>query len=118
MGRLGSVLGAFWRHLGTSCEAKSSWSRFGAVLEVPWRCLGDVLGRLGSVLGAACGPLRGFLGLILWLSERLGASRRQLVRDFHAKKWLHVSLASEMPFFIGFLPEFASNFDTQKPTKR
>ena len=78
----------------------------------------DVLGRLGSVLGASCGPLGGFLGRLVGLLGRLGASWRHLVLDFHTKRWLHVSLASEMPFFIGFLPKFASNFDTRKPTKR
>ena len=110
--------GASWGVLGGKTVLEPSWSRFGAVLEASWRRLGDVLGRLGSVLGASCGPLGGFLGRLVGLLGRLGASWRHLVLDFHTKRWLHVSLASEMPFFIGFLPKFASNFDTRKPTKR
>ena len=85
--------------MGGKTVSEPSWSRFGAALEASWRRLGDVLGHLGSVLGAACGSLRGFLGRLLWLLDRLGASRRHPVRDFHPKKWLHVSLASEIPFF-------------------
>ena len=68
-------------------------------------------------MGASCGPLRGFLGRLVWLLERLGASWSHLVRDFHGKKWLHVSLASEMPFFNGSLLNFSSNFDLQNYVK-
>ena len=89
LGRLGGALGASWDVLGGKTVLVPSWSRFGAVLEASWRRLGDVLGRLGSVMGAPCGPLRGFLGRLLWLLERLGVSRRHLVCDFHTRKWLH-----------------------------
>ena len=49
--------------------------------------------------------------------ERLGASWRHLVRDFQTKKWLHVSLASEMPFFNVFLLIFSPNFELQNYVK-
>ena len=112
---LGGYFGPSWGVFGTSSRRLgASWERLGA----SWERLGDVLGRLGSVLGASCGPLGGFLGRLVGVLGRLGASWRHLVLDFHTKRWLHVSLASEMPFFIGFLPKFASNFDTRKRTKR
>ena len=34
--------------------------------------------------------------------------------DFHTKKWLHVSLASEMPFLNGFLFKFSSKIHEKR----
>ena len=79
-----------------------SWSRLGAVLEPSWKRLGGVLEMFWGVLEASCGPLRGFLGRLVGLLEHLGASWRHLVRDFHTKRWLHVSLASEIPIKMHF----------------
>ena len=53
---------------------EASWGRLVALFEVSWAAL-----------------------------ERLVASWRHLVRDSQTKKWLHVSLASEMPFVNGSL---------------
>ena len=113
LGRLGGILGASWDVLGGKTVLESPWSCFGAVLEASWRRLGDVLGRLGSVLGAACGPLRGFLARLVGHLGRLGASWKHLVRVFHTKRWLHVSLASKMPLFKRFLLILSSNFNLQ-----
>ena len=52
---------------------EASWVRLVALFEVPWALL-----------------------------ERLGASWRHLVRDFQTKKWLHVSLPSEIHFSLDF----------------
>ena len=115
------VLGASWERLGTSWEAKPSWSRLGAVLKPSWKRLGSVLGTSWAVLEASWGRLVGLFEVswaVLWASLGISGSWRHVVRDFPTKKWLHVRLASKMPFFIGFLPKFASNFDTRKPTKR
>ena len=111
--RPGAVMGASWDVLGGKTVLELSWNRFGAVLEASWRRLGDVLGRLGSVLGAACGPLRGFLARLVGHLGRLGASWKHLVRVFHTKRWLHVSLASKMPFFKRLLLILSSNFNLQ-----
>ena len=95
LGRLGGVLGASLHVLAGKTVLEPFWSRPGSILEASWGRLGQSWKRLGT----SCGPLRGFLGRLVWLLERLGASWRHLVRDFCGKKWLHVSLASEMPFF-------------------
>ena len=96
-GCLGGVLGTFWDVLGRKTVKKPSWNCFGAVLEASWTRLGDVLGSLGSVLGASCGPLRSFLRRFVRLLGHLRASWRPLMRDFHTKRYLHIILASEMP---------------------
>ena len=54
---LGAALGAMLdleaERLATSWEAKSSWSRLGAVLEPSWKRLGGVLGTSWAVLEAS-----------------------------------------------------------------
>ena len=110
LGRLRGILGRLKRQ---KTVLEPFWSCPGSVLEASW----DVLGRLGSVFGASCGTLRGFLGRLVWLLEPPGASWRHLVRDFQTKKWLHVSLAFELPVFNGFLFNCSSNFDLQNYVK-
>ena len=96
LGRLGCVLerprGASWALPG------SLWDLFGAKKLVS----SAVLGTFWGVLEASWGRL-----------GRLGASWKYLVRVFHTRRWLHVGLASEMPFFIGFLFNLSSNFNLQ-----
>ena len=79
-----------------------SWSRLGAVLEPSWKRFGGVLGISWAVLAPSWGRLVAPFEVSLAVLERLGASWRHLVRDLETKKWLHVSLASEMPFFNEF----------------
>ena len=100
LGRLGGILGASWDVLRQN--------RLGAVWEPSWKRLGGVLGMSWAVLEASCGRLVGLFEVSLavfcgfWsVWGHLGGMH--LVRDFHTKKWLHVSLASEMPFFDRFL---------------
>ena len=66
-----------------------------------------------AVLEASLGRLVALFEVSWAVLERLVASWRHLVRDFQTKKGLHVSLASEMRFFNGFLLNFSSNFDLQ-----
>ena len=91
----GGYFGASWGVLGASWGRLARQNRLGAVLEPSWE-------RLGGVLGASCGTLGGFLGRLVGLLGRLGASWRHLVRDFHTKGWLHISLASERSFLMDF----------------
>ena len=119
-GVFGGAFGPLWSVLEGPWKPENRFERFSprrvrllgsffAILGVSW----GVLGCFWQPFGASCGPLRGFLDRLVWLLEGLGASSRHLVRDFQTKKWLHVSLASEMPFFNGFLLDFSSNFDVQ-----
>ena len=116
-GRLGSVLGASWGLLGSVLGRLAMENRLGAVLEPSWKRLGGVLGMSWAVLEASRGRLVALFEVSWAVLERLGASWRHLVRDFQTKKWLHVSLASEIPFFNGFLLYLSSNFDLQNYVK-
>ena len=112
---------ASWRPLGASWSVlEASWGVLGASWSAPVGLLGSFLGASGTFYGAKKLVSSAVLGTFWGVLEaswgrlgRLGASWKYLVRVFHTRRWLHVGLASEMPFFIGFLFNLSSNFNLQ-----